>query len=137
MMLNDLTYKIRGAIFSVYNELGPGLLESIYEAALSVEFDHLGLMYQAQVPVNVLYKGKDLGLAYRMDLLVDNLIIIEIKSVTEIQDIHLKQLNTYLKITQKPLGLLVNFNSLDLNKSIKRVINSNIKTNFDTDTAVR
>ena len=126
-MLNDLTYKIRGAIFSVYNELGPGLLESIYEAALSVEFDHLGLMFQAQVPVNVLYKGNELGLGYRMDLLVENLVIMELKSIAEIQDIHLKQLNTYLKITQKPLGLLVKFNTQNINNSIKRIVNGNIE----------
>jgi GxxExxY protein len=128
MKLNDITYKIRGAIFSVYNELGPGLLESIYEAALAREFDIIGLRYQTEVPVKVMYKNTDLGLGYRMDFLVEDMVVIELKSVETILNVHLKQLSTYLKITGKPLGLLVNFNTVELEKNIKRIANGDISS---------
>jgi len=126
MKLNELTYAIRGAIFSVYNELGPGLLESIYAAAIAREFDLIGLRYQKELPLQVMYKGVELGLGYRLDFLVEDMVVLELKSIESIQNVHLKQLNTYLRITAKPLGLLVNFNTVDLNKSIKRVVNGDI-----------
>jgi GxxExxY protein len=128
MKLNDITYKIRGAIFSVYNELGPGLLENIYEAALAKEFDIIGLRYQSEVPVKVMYKNADLGLGYRMDILVEDMVVIELKSVETILNVHLKQLSTYLKITGKTLGILVNFNTTDLEKNIKRIANGDISS---------
>ncbi|MDY0151568.1 MAG: GxxExxY protein [Candidatus Cloacimonas sp.] len=126
MMINDVTYKVRGAIYSVINELGPGLLESVYEAALKVELEALGLKVELQVPVHVLYKGTDLGLGFRLDLLVEDMLIIELKSVESIQNVHLKQLLTYLKLTGKPVGLLVNFNTSDINANIKRLVNGKI-----------
>jgi GxxExxY protein len=127
MKLNDITYKIRGAIFNVYNELGPGLLENIYEQALFVELGLSGLNVQSQVPIDVIYKGSNLGLGYRMDLLVEDLVVVELKSVEILTIIHLKQLQTYLKITGKPLGILVNFNTTDLKGNIKRIVNGNIE----------
>ena len=90
MKLNELTYKVRGAVFEVYNILGPGLLESTYEAALAYEFDKLGLKYQTQVPINVLYKGKNLGLGYRTDMLIEDMLVLELKSVDLLTDIHKK-----------------------------------------------
>ena len=128
MKLNELTFKVRGAIFEVYNILGPGLLESTYEAALAYEFDNLGLEYKTQVPLNVLYKGKDLGLGFRMDMLIEDMLVLELKSVDLLTDIHKKQLNTYLKLANKSLGLLINFNTTNLDKNIIRIINGDISS---------
>jgi len=128
MKLNELTFKVRGAIFEVYNILGPGLLESTYEAALAYEFDNLGLEYKTQVPINVLYKGKDLGLGFRMDMLIEDMLVLELKSVEILTDAHKKQLHTYLKLANKPLGLLINFNTINLNDNIIRIVNGNISS---------
>ena len=128
MRLNELTYKVRGAIFEVYKILGPGLLESTYEAALGYEFDTLGLEYKTQVPINVLYKGKDLGLGYRMDMLIEDMLVLELKSVEILTDAHKKQLHTYLKLANKPLGLLINFNTINLSNNIIRIVNGNISS---------
>jgi len=128
LRLNELTFKVRGTIFEVYNILGPGLLESTYEAALGYEFDTLGLEYKTQVPINVLYKGKDLGLGYRMDMLIEDMLVLELKSVEILTDAHKKQLNTYLKLANKPLGLLINFNTINLNDNIIRIVNGNISS---------
>ena len=126
MKLNELTYKVRGAVFEVYNILGPGLLESTYEAALAYEFDKLGLKYQTQVPINVLYKGKNLGLGYRMDMLIEDILVLELKSVDILNDIHKKQLHTYLKLSNKPMGLLINFNTTNLDSNIIRIANGDL-----------
>lgn len=125
MELNDLTYRIRGAIFTVFNELGPGLLESVYEAALAYELNVIGLNARTQVPLPVVYKDVRLELGYRIDILVENLIVIEIKSVETLHDVHKKQLLTYLKLSNKKLGILVNFNSAKLidKESLIRIIN--------------
>jgi len=125
MELNELTYKIRDAIFKVHNSLGPGLLEHVYEAALNYELLQSGLYVQTQVGVPVNYNGVKLELGFRLDILVEGLVIIEIKSVECIHDVHKKQLLTYLKLTGKKLGLLVNFNvnSLIDKESLIRIIN--------------
>ena len=128
MRLNELTFKVRGAIFEVYKILGPGLLESTYEAALGYEFDTIGLENRTQVPINVLYKGIDLGLGYRMDMLIEDMLVLELKSVEILTDAHKKQLNTYLKLANKPLGLLINFNTINLNNNIIRIVNGNISS---------
>ncbi|MBN8565967.1 MAG: GxxExxY protein [Flavobacteriales bacterium] len=122
---NELTYEIRSAIFEVFKELGPGLLESIYEAALCYELEERGFDIKCQLNLPVKYKSKDLGLEYRLDVLVNDSIIIEIKSVEEVKNVHKKQLLTYLKLTNKKLGLLVNFNAdyLKDKESIIRIIN--------------
>jgi GxxExxY protein len=125
MDINELSYKIRGAIFTVHKELGPGLLESIYEAALIYELNSLGLDVVAQKEIAVQYKSTDLGLKFRLDLLVNDEIIIEIKSVEHLHDVHKKQLLSYLKLSGKKLGILVNFNeSILVDKaSLIRIIN--------------
>ena len=110
MTENDISYKIRGAIYKVYNELGTGLLESIYEAALSYQLRKGGLKVETQVPINVYYDGVLLPVEYRLDILVEDKVIIELKSVEELKKLHHKQLLTYLKISGKKLGILVNFN---------------------------
>lgn len=120
---NELSYKIRGAIFKVYNTLGPGLLESVYEAALCYQLKKDGLKVDNQVKVDVVYDGKVLPVDYRIDILVDDKVVIELKSVESLLPVHHKQLLTYLKLTKKKLGLLVNFNSDDITHSIIRKVN--------------
>ena len=125
MELNDLTYKIRGAIFTVHKELGPGLLESVYEAALAYELNEIGLEVKTQVGLPVEYKSVILELGFRIDILVNNQVVIEIKSVENLHDVHKKQLLTYLKLSNKRLGILVNFNTSVLvdKESLIRIIN--------------
>ena len=109
--LNDLTYKIRGCIFEVYNTLGPGLLESVYEKALMVEFKAQGINASNQVMLPVVYKGINLETDFRLDILVENQVVIELKSVEHLLPVHYKQIDTYLKLAGKQLGFLVNFNT--------------------------
>ena len=120
---NELTYEIRGAIFDVYNELEPGLLESVYEEALAFELKERGLIVAKQVEVPVIYKGNELKTPLRLDLLVNDQVIVELKSVEEMKPVFAKQLLTYLKLMDKRVGLLVNFNTNNLRESIKRIVN--------------
>ena len=120
---NEISYKIRGAIYKVYNGLGPGLLESAYEAALAYQLKKDGLKVESQVPIDIVYDGKTLPVSYRLDLLVEDKVIIELKSIDIIKDIHKKQLLTYLKITGLHLGILVNFNIENINLGIVRIVN--------------
>ena len=123
MTINELTYEIRGAIFDVYNALGPGLLESVYEEALVFELRHRGLRVERQMEVPIHYKGNELKTTLRLDLLVENEVIVELKSVEEMKPVFAKQLLTYLKLLDKRVGLLVNFNTSNLRENIKRIIN--------------
>jgi GxxExxY protein len=120
---NELTYQIRGAIFKVFHDLGPGLLESAYEAALEFELKNAGLNTLKQIPLPLNYVTVRLDVGYRIDLLVEEKVIIEIKSVENLAEVHHKQLITYLKLSGKKLGLLVNFNCTDINQSIYRKVN--------------
>jgi len=120
---NELFYLIRGAIFKVYNTLGPGLLESVYELALAYELSLLNLDVATQLPLAVHYGEIILDGGYRLDVLVNNLVIIEIKSVEILLPVHHKQLLTYLKLSNKKLGLLVNFNSNNISDNIFRKVN--------------
>lgn len=124
MDVNEISYTIRGAIFKVYNALGPGLLESVYEAALKYELTKTGLNVNAQVPIPVIYDDIKLDLGFRLDLFVNNKVIIEIKSVETLAPVHHKQLLTYLKITDTKLGLLVNFNTDNIVTGITRIVNN-------------
>lgn len=126
MELNDLSYKVRGAIFEVFEELGPGLLESVYEAALIFELRTMGLRVVSQKNIPVNYKGEYLELGFRLDILVEDSIVIEVKSVETLHNVHKKQLLTYLKLSGKNLGILVNFNESRLVDKISliRIINS-------------
>ena len=123
MSENEISYKVRGAIFKVYNTLGPGLLESVYESALYYQLKKDGLQVVKQIDLPVKYDDVYLEITFRLDLLVENKVIIELKSVDEIKPIHFKQLNTYLKLTSKKLGLLVNFNCSNILENIHRVAN--------------
>lgn len=123
MTENEISYKIRGAIFKVFAAIGPGLLESAYEVALAYELIEDGLNVQRQVPLPLIYNQIEMGVGYRLDLLVENKVIIEVKSVEHLAEVHHKQLLTYLKLANKKLGLLVNFNCTDINTSIFRKVN--------------
>lgn len=120
---NEITYKIRGAIFKVYKYFGPGLFESVYEEALCQQLRWDGLKVQTQVEVPLYYNGVQLKSKLRIDMLVEDSIIVELKSVKEIEPVHHKQLLTYLKICNKHLGILVNFDTVDISNSIYRKIN--------------
>lgn len=120
---NELTYEIRGAIFDVYNALGPGLLESVYEEALVFELEQRGLTVTRQMEVPIMYKGNELKTPLRLDLSVNDQVIVELKSVEEMKPVFAKQLLTYLRLLDKRVGLLVNFNTDDLKSSIKRIAN--------------
>ncbi len=126
MDANEITYKIRGAAFRVHTALGPGLLESVYEAALKYELEKNGLNVQNQVGIPMIYEELEFDVGFRLDLLVEDCIIIEIKSVEALNEVHFKQIMTYLRLTRKHLGLLINFNvsRLEDKVSIKRIINS-------------
>lgn len=123
MTENDISYIIRGCIFRVYNNLGPGLLESAYEAALAYELERESILVQVQTPLPMIYESKVIGIGYRIDLLVENKVLIELKSVENLMEVHHKQVITYLKLSGLKLGLLVNFNSADISKSIFRKVN--------------
>ena len=120
---NELSYLIRGAIFKVYNALGPGLLESAYEAALAYELADLELLVAKQVPVPMIYNSVKLEAGYRIDILVNNMIILEIKSVENLTEVHHKQVLTYLRLANIKLGLLINFNVSDISTGIFRKVN--------------
>ncbi len=124
MTENDISYKIRGAIFKVYNELGPGLFESVYEAALMYQLKKDGLNVVNQVPIPVYYDNQLLeNIGFRADILVENKVIIEIKSVVELAKVHHKQTTNYLKLSKLKLGILVNFNVDDISNAIVRKVN--------------
>ena len=121
---NDITYQIRGAIYKVYVALGPGLLESVYEEALAYELQKNGLKVERQVEVPIHYDGKMLKTSLRLDLLVEDRVIVELKSVMELQDVFFKQTRTYLRLLGLKVGILVNFNTDNiLQDSIHRVVN--------------
>ena len=122
---NDITYEIRGAIYDVYKNLGPGLLESVYEEAMVYELQKRGLKVERQVEVPIHYDGHILKTALRIDLLVEGRVVVELKSVKEMQDVFWKQTRTYLRLTGLKVGILVNFNTDNiLEDSIHRVANN-------------
>ena len=120
---NDISFKIRGCIFKVYNSLGPGLLESVYEAALAYELEESAIRVESQVPIPVVYNNIKLDLGFRADIIADKKVIIEIKSVENLAEVHHKQVLTYLRLTGIKLGILVNFNTENISQSIFRKVN--------------
>ena len=120
---NDITYLIRGAIYKVYNTFGPGLFESVYQAALYRELLKQGLSVKKEVAIPVFYDDEKLDIGFRIDLLVNDKVIIELKSVESLMKVHHKQILTYLKLTKLKLEILVNFNEDDINNGIYRKVN--------------
>ena len=123
MKENDITYRIIGAIYKVYRALGPGLLESIYEEALTYQLVLDGLKVERQVNIPIIYQGKELADKLKLDILIEDQIIVELKAVKELLDVHYKQLLTYLKLANLHIGLLVNFQTANIQNEIHRVIN--------------
>lgn len=121
-LLNELSYQIIGAAYKVHRELGPGLLESTYEVCLEYQLSLAGLAVERQKILPVIYDSVQLDTGYRIDLLVESQIILEIKAVEEIIPVHKAQLMTYLKLSGLKLGLLLNFNVSDMKKGINRIV---------------
>ena len=123
MSENEISYIIRGAIFKVYNKLGPGLLESVYVAALAHVLAAEGFKIRCQVALPVVFEDVRLELGFRIDLLVNEKVLIEVKSIEAINKVHHKQVLTYLKLSDLRLGILVNFNTDQIDRSIIRKVN--------------
>ena len=121
MDIEDLIYEVRGAAMEVYNFFGPGLLESVYEKALVRELELRGLNVKTQLPVPIVYKGAVVGDELRIDLLVEDEWIVELKSVEEFKPVFYKQLRTYLKLLNKDEGMLINFGEYDFKKGMRRI----------------
>jgi len=121
---NEISYIVRKCIFNVYNSLGPGLLESVYQKILVYELEENGLKVRSELLLPVKYDNKLFDVNFRIDIIVEDKVILELKSVKSIEDIHYKQLYTYLKLSDKKLGLLVNFNTTNILDGIKRVVNN-------------
>ena len=120
---NELSEIIIGAAIKVHKNLGPGLLESAYEECLYYELEKLQLTVEKQKPMPLIYEDVKLDIGYRLDLMVENKVVIEIKSVEALNDVHLAQILTYLKLSNCKLGLLINFNVSLLKNGIRRVVN--------------
>jgi GxxExxY protein len=124
MDMNQISSQILKAAINVHKSLGPGLLESVYQSCMIVELRNIGRNVQSEMPLPVFYRGQKVhGEGFRLDLLVDDKLIVEIKAVEKVQDIHKKQLLTYLRLAKKPLGLLINFNETLLKDGITRIVN--------------
>ena len=126
MKENEISFYVRKSIFSVYNELGPGLLEKVYEKALMLELENHGLKVRNQVPMSIKFKDTVIDSSFIADIIVEDKVIIEIKSIQEISEVHHKQFLTYLKLSDLKLGILVNFNTDYIAKNIFRKINGNL-----------
>ena len=122
LIYEELTGEIHGAAIEVHKEIGPGLLESAYEECLCRELSLRGLSFQRQVPLPVAYKGVKLDCGYKLDLVVEDKVILELKSVRQIEPIHEARLLTYLRLSGKKVGLLMNFNTAVMKDGIKRMV---------------
>ncbi len=116
-----LTKLIIGAAIQVHRELGPGLLESAYQQCMEIELSYQGIKFETQVPLDVSYRGVLIGAAYKLDLLVEGQVVVELKAVEKIQPVHLAQLLTYLKLKKLSRGLLINFHEATLKDGLRRV----------------
>ncbi|MDZ7758477.1 GxxExxY protein [Rhodohalobacter sp.] len=126
MTENEISKVVLDCAFKVHSQLGPGLLESAYQECLYYEINKSGLSVQKEVPLPLTYEEVQLEIGYRIDLLVENKFIVEIKSVDSISDVHLAQVLTYLKLSKIKLGFLLNFNVSRLKSGIKRIINGQL-----------
>jgi len=124
MTENDISYKVIGIALNLHNELGPGLLESVYEHSMAYELRNAGFQIGQQVAMPLIYKDIKMECDYRIDLMIENRVIIEIKSVESLAPVHFSQTLTYLKLSGCKLGLLINFNTHKLKEGIHRVVNN-------------
>ena len=121
---NKISERILGAAFKVHSALGPGLLESVYEVVLAYELRKNGLFVETQKPIPVIYEDVRLDLGFRLDLVVENKVVVELKSIEALAPVHHKRLLTYLKLANYKLGLLLNFNTSLLKDQIARLVNN-------------
>ena len=126
-VINTITKRIIGCAIRVHRVFGPGLLESPYKLATAIELTSAGLSYVAEVPLPVSYNGRELGTAYRMDFVVEESVVVEVKAIERLLPIHRQQLLTYLRLSGYPVGLLINFNVPVLKDGIVRVLNDRPK----------
>lgn len=124
MKENDISQLLIGLCIEIHQNLGPGLFESVYEEVLAYKMNNKGLKFERQKPIPVIYEEVKLEIGFRADFIVEDKVIIELKSVELIHDVHKKQLLTYLKLTDKKLGLLINFNESLLKNGITRIVNN-------------
>jgi GxxExxY protein len=124
MKENDIATIIVNTCFKIHSELGPGLFESVYEEILEYELLNQGLKVERQKPIPVIWKELKMEVGFRADLIVENLVVVEIKSIDSIAPVHKKQLLTYLRLTNKKLGLLINFNEALIKDGITRIVNN-------------
>lgn len=126
---NEISALIRDAAFEIHRSLGPGLLEKIYQRALYIELIDKGLKVEGEVEMRVEWKGRDIGVGYKADLIVEDKVIIELKSVEQLTTVHHKQLLTYLKLQDMKLGMLINFNVPLIKEGMVRIVNG-LEENF-------
>ena len=119
---DELTRLIIGAAIEVHRELGPGLLESVYQACLVMELDEIGLDVETEIPMPVVYKGTEIDQGYRIDILVNDEVVVELKTVEKLTDVHTAQILTYMRLGEYSTGLLINFNVKLLKNGIKRFV---------------
>lgn len=124
MTENEIAKIVVDAAFQIHSKIGPGLLESAYQALLSYELRNRKLSVETEVPMPLTYEGVYLDIGYRADLLVESKVIVELKSVEKVSDVHKKQLLTYLKVSDKRLGLLINFGEPLIKDGISRIVNN-------------
>ncbi len=120
---NEIAKEVVDSAYQIHTKLGPGLLESVYEVVLAHELRQRGLKVERQVPVTITYEGLRFDEGYRIDLMVEHLVIVELKSVDELRPVHKKQILTYLRLAKKRLGLLINFNTELIKDGTHRVVN--------------
>ena len=120
---NAISFEVRRAAFTVHSALGPGLLEAVYELALAYELEQVGLRVERQVALPFVYNGQRLEAGYRLDLLIESKVIVELKSIEMLLPVHYKQLLTYLKLSGLKLGQLINFNVASLKEHMHRIVN--------------
>ena len=131
--LNQLSSKIIKAAINVHKELGPGLLESVYSSCIAIELRNMDIEVKSEVSLPIVYRGQKVSEdGFRLDLLVEDTIIVELKSVEKIQPVHQKQLLTYLRLADKPLGLLINCNEVLIRDGITRIVNADLSERGDT-----
>ena len=136
MSINDITYEILKCAYKVHTNLGPGLLESAYEKCLFYELQKNGFKVEKQKPMPLKYEEITMDVGYRVDIMVNNSVVLELKSVEELNDVHIAQVLTYLKLSNCEIGLLINFNVKSLKHGIKRLINSTNSVQNSNDSVV-
>lgn len=124
MEIDQISSAVVGEAIRIHRELGPGLLESVYEKALKAGLSRRGLHVESQVPVSIKYDRMVIDAAFRLDLLVEGCLVVEVKAVEELTRLHARQVLTYLRLMEQPVGLLLNFSSLTMKEGIRRLVNN-------------